>query len=85
MDFRSLRQGVMVRLAISLLAILISASHAMAQTAGTGALEGTISDSSGAVVPNASVTATSVATGQVRTAITGQDGTYKFSLLPPGA
>ena len=30
------------------------------------------------------VTLTSNATGAVRTAITGTDGTYKFSLLPPG-
>jgi Carboxypeptidase regulatory-like domain len=56
----------------------------MAQTAGTGALTGTVTDSSGAVVPNANVTATNVDTGQARTAKTGADGTYNISLLPPG-
>jgi Carboxypeptidase regulatory-like domain len=56
----------------------------MAQTAGTGALTGTVTDSSGAVVPNATVTATSVDTGQGRTATTGADGTYKINLLNPG-
>ena len=56
----------------------------LAQTAGTGALTGTVTDSSGAVVPNATVTATSVDTGQARTATTGTDGSYKISLLPPG-
>jgi len=56
----------------------------MAQTAGTGALTGTVTDSSGALIPNATVTATSIDTGQVRTDTTGADGTYKFSLLPPG-
>src|SRR5436305_3120456 len=56
----------------------------MAQTAGTGALTGTVTDSSGAVVPNATVTATSVDTGQARTATTGADGTYKINLLNPG-
>jgi hypothetical protein len=56
----------------------------MAQTAGTGALTGTLTDPSGAVVPNAMVTATSLDTGQVRTATTGADGAYTMGLLPPG-
>ena len=60
------------------------APSVIAQTAGTGALTGTVTDSTGAVVPNATVTATSIDTGQVRTATTGSDGSYKFSLLPPG-
>jgi hypothetical protein len=55
-----------------------------AQTAGTGALTGTVKDPSGAVVPSAMVTATSLDSGQVRTAMTGSDGSYKFNLLPPG-
>jgi hypothetical protein len=56
----------------------------LAQTSSTGALTGRITDASGAVVPNATVTATSVDTAQSRTAMTGTDGTYKFSQLPPG-
>jgi Carboxypeptidase regulatory-like domain len=55
-----------------------------AQTTGTGALTGTIKDPSGAVVPTATVTATSLDTGAVRTSMTGADGIYRFSLLPPG-
>ncbi|HSR07982.1 MAG TPA: carboxypeptidase-like regulatory domain-containing protein, partial [Bryobacteraceae bacterium] len=55
-----------------------------AQSAGTGALTGTISDPSGAVVPNVTVTLTSTDTNQVRTVTTGADGGYKFALLPPG-
>src|SRR5207245_8058376 len=55
-----------------------------AQTAGTGALTGTIKDPSGAVVPNATVTLTSIDTAQSRTNTTGADGSYRFSLLPPG-
>ncbi len=42
----------------------------LGQTAATGALTGTLKDSSGAVVPNATVTATSIGTGQARTAST---------------
>ena len=54
------------------------------QSATTGALTGTIKDSSGAVVPNASVTATSIATGQVRATTTSANGTYTIGLLTPG-
>jgi hypothetical protein len=70
-------------LALVCLFLSFSASLA-AQTAATGALTGTVTDSTGAVVPNVTVTATSTDTGQVRTAVTGADGVYKLSLLPPG-
>ncbi|HTZ99805.1 MAG TPA: carboxypeptidase-like regulatory domain-containing protein [Candidatus Aquilonibacter sp.] len=63
---------------------LLCVSPAQGQTAGTGAITGTVTDPSGKSVPNATVTATSVGTGQVRTATTGSAGDYKFSLLPPG-
>jgi hypothetical protein len=47
-------------------------------------LTGTLRDSSGAVVPNATVAVTSIGTAQVRTTTTSADGTYKIGLLPPG-
>ena len=56
----------------------------MAQTTRTGALTGRVTDASGGVVSNVTVTATSLDAGQVRNAITGTDGTYKFDLMPPG-
>ena len=56
-----------------------------AQSASTGALTGTVTDASGAVVPSTTVTATSLDTGQVRTAMASADGSYRFTLLPPGA
>jgi Carboxypeptidase regulatory-like domain len=68
---------------VSLLIIAMGLSL-LAQTAGTGALTGTVKDPSGAVIPNATVTITSTDTGQARTTTTGPDGVYKFSLLPPG-
>src|SRR5215831_6952844 len=55
-----------------------------AQSAGTGALTGTVTDPTGSVVPGATVTATNTETSQMRTSTTGTDGSYKFSLLPPG-
>ncbi len=56
----------------------------MAQTAGTGALSGTVTDPSGAVVAGAGVSLTNLATAQSQTTTTGQNGVYRFSLLPPG-
>ncbi len=55
-----------------------------AQTNATGALSGIVTDSSGAVVPNVTVTVTSTDTGQARTTTTGADGSYNFGLLSPG-
>ena len=56
----------------------------IAQTAGTGALAGTVLDSSGAAMRDVKVTATSNDTGQSRTATTTADGSYTIGLLPPG-
>ena len=55
-----------------------------AQTAETGALTGTVSDPSGGVVSGATVTITSIATGQSRSTTTDSSGSYKFGLLTPG-
>ena len=64
--------------------LLFSAPDLPGQSAGTGALTGTVTDPSGAAVPNATVTATNNENGQTRTSTTGNDGGYRFSLLPPG-
>src|SRR5271166_2623318 len=55
-----------------------------AQSSGTAALTGTLTDPSGGRLPNVTVTAANTATGQARTITTGADGTYRFTLLPPG-
>ena len=55
-----------------------------AQSAGTGALTGSVTDPSGASIPNATVTLTNTQTNQARTATSGTDGTYRFTLIPPG-
>jgi outer membrane receptor protein involved in Fe transport len=67
-----------------LLALCISVSPTFAQSASTGGLAGTVTDPSGGVISGASVTATSLDTGQSRTTTTDANGLYKFSLLPPG-
>src|SRR5690242_18348765 len=71
------------RIAVCLAACALFASQLLAQSAGTGALTGTVTDAGGGIVPGATVTLTSADTNQTRTVITGSDGAYKFSLLPP--
>jgi hypothetical protein len=72
---------------VTLLTLLfaICVPSLMAQSAGTSGLSGSITDPSGAAIPNVTVTLTSNDTNQVRTATTGSDGQYKFTLLPPGS
>ena len=55
-----------------------------AQSAGTGALTGTVKDPTGAVIPGVSITATNIETGLERSALTSETGSYSFSLMPPG-
>jgi hypothetical protein len=68
---------------IALFALLI-APHLMAQ-AGRGAIGGLVSDSSGAIVPGATVTATNNATGAKLSATTTAAGIYSFISLSPGS
>jgi hypothetical protein len=68
----------------SLLLVTASVPSLLAQSAGTGALEGTVTDPTGAVVPNVAVTVSNTETNQARNTTTNADGTYRFTLLPPG-
>src|SRR6266496_2925521 len=64
-------------------AILLACAISSAQQI-TGNIRGTVSDPSGAVVQNATVTAHQVETGLVRTAITDRGGNYLLLELPVG-
>jgi Carboxypeptidase regulatory-like domain/TonB-dependent Receptor Plug Domain len=55
-----------------------------AQSIVTGAINGTVTDASGAVVAGANVTLVSEATQETQTVVTGPNGTFQFSLLKPG-
>jgi len=50
----------------------------------TGEMSGTVTDSSGAVVPGASVTVSSESTGATRTVESGSGGEFVLTALPPG-
>lgn len=62
--------------------LAISAPSLTAQTAGIGALTGKVTDASGGVVANVTVTATSIETGQTQSVTTGPDGNLKLDLAP---
>jgi hypothetical protein len=49
-----------------------------------GSIRGRVVDPSGSVIAGAKVTAKSIATGQVREAVTGPDGAYVLAELPAG-
>src|SRR6202034_2687292 len=84
MNTRFAASKMVVSALIGLVLVFLCATMAHAQSAGTGAIAGTVTDPSGGAVANATVTATSLATNQTRTAVTGSAGDYKFNLLPPG-
>lgn len=65
-----------------LLIVLLSASGAFAQTTGT--ILGTVTDSSGSVVPGVTITVTNEGTSATRMLTTDQVGLYRAELLPVG-
>jgi len=62
--------------------LLLPLGRAFAQD--TASLTGTVRDSTGAVVAQATVVITSIATGSSRTLTTNSDGEYLAAALPPG-
>lgn len=69
--------------ALACVLLLFGPSRLAAQIA-TGGITGTVFDPSGAVVPNANVTLTNIATDVQTTTKSTGTGTYSFSGLPPG-
>ena len=67
----------------SLGALLLTASMAAGQSA-TGAIAGTITDATGAVLPGATVVIRNTDTGAARELLTGSDGRFRAPELQPG-
>src|SRR5438445_371522 len=72
-----------IRGSVILLMIVCSAVIAHSQLV-TANLQGVVTDSSGAVIAGASITASDSETGLQRTTTTNADGFYRFNLLPRG-
>jgi len=86
MQFTRLRNAV---LAASLLAVAGFVTNTVAplahgQSAVTGAVSGTVSDATGAVVPGATVTVIDTATDSKQVVKTNAEGRYTVGLLKPG-
>ncbi|MGH9873098.1 MAG: carboxypeptidase regulatory-like domain-containing protein [Pyrinomonadaceae bacterium] len=74
--------SIIIRLSLMFLVLSLPA---LAQTGSTGALTGTVSDSTGAVVAGAQVKVTNAATGEDRTVVSRDNGDYTIPLLLPGS
>jgi hypothetical protein len=70
-------------LALALTALSISASFAQVSTTGT--INGVVTDSSGAAVPQATIAISNQATGESRIATSNVDGTFVAAALPTGS
>src|SRR5688572_20369118 len=65
-------------------ALLLSASLPAWSQLSSGSILGTVSDSSGAVIPGVSIKVTNPAIGLTREAITNESGNYRVDQLPIG-
>jgi len=79
---RGCRVGLVV--VLCLFVVLLAATNSYAQMAGTGQVVGTVMDSSGAAIADASVTLTDNATNDVRSTTTNDVGRYVFPNVRPG-
>src|SRR5713226_186301 len=73
----------MKRLVLAFAVVLSLAAGVNAQTF-RGAINGTVSDPSGALVPNAAVKATESSTGIDHNSVTTSDGAFSFQDIPLG-
>ena len=77
----TLSRGAMMRL-LPLIALAFAVISAPAQSGNAGAVRGTVTDPSGAVIPNATVHLTDKVSGFDRTTTTDATGQFIFSNVP---
>src|SRR5581483_8213613 len=81
---QSMHPRIRAALAGLIAASVLAAAPRAASAQNVGTLTGTITDSSGAVVPGATITVTEVAAGAALVAISDGDGRYVVADLPAG-
>jgi hypothetical protein len=73
-----------IALAVCALGFWAVAGNLSAQATASATIQGTVSDKSGASLPNAEVKVTGKDTGLTRVTTSGESGDYRFDLLPAG-
>ncbi len=73
-----------IRITLCFTVLLMMAGRLFAQAGATGTILGTVTDSSGAIVPNAKVTVTNTATNVAFRTVTSSAGDYYAPSLNPG-
>jgi hypothetical protein len=72
-------------LAIVMLTLLLGVTSAFAQSqASSGQITGVVTDSTGAVIPNATIKIVNKGTGAEKTTTSNNNGVYQFILVSPG-
>lgn len=81
-DSRGQQTAVIYLLMVLVLALMLTGVAASQTT--TGSIYGTVTDSSGAVIADAAITARNIATGGIHTAKSNSSGDYVFPAVEPG-
>jgi outer membrane receptor protein involved in Fe transport len=84
MKGRHLFKWILHTTVILLLVVQLNISAFAQSQASSGSIEGTITDATGAVVPDAKITATNLQTGLTRSITSNGEGLYRLQLLPVG-
>lgn len=74
----------LVAIVFHAIAVILFAVHAGAQTAGTATIQGVVTDTTGAAVPNAVITLTLTETGLTRSTVSDGQGIYSLPNIPIG-
>ena len=84
MNVRVFRRSILVSLIVAMAMTATVSERSWGQTAATGGIAGTVTDSTGAVVANAKITVTNQSSGDSRSGSSTNNGSFLVPLLPPG-
>ncbi len=84
MSFVPRRSAFTILMLVLIARVFIGMPFALAQNTSTGTVTGTVTDPTGALVPDATITLTDPATKDKRTTVTNKDGLYVLQNVTPG-
>src|SRR5579863_2805615 len=83
-DFEEVQEMRSLRITLWITVLLMFAGKLFAQAGATGTILGTVTDATGAIVPNAKVTVTNTSTNVAFRTVTSSSGDYYAPSLNPG-